>query len=66
MRLFATCIHTDLFILQVTICNKLYKKKPIYVKGEYKVLDESNGFSTTDNKTHGRLRDNFCKLMYSN
>nr|QDY51819.1 hypothetical protein 1_204 [Mimiviridae sp. ChoanoV1] len=41
--------------------NKLYKKNPIYVEGKYVMLDNKNGFSTTNNKEHQRLRNNFCK-----
>mgnify|MGYP001204285350 CR=1 FL=1 len=51
------------------IFKKLYKKNPVYVKGNYKRLDTSGGYSSnkngTRNKSHYKLRGEFCKKLYS-
>lgn len=42
---------------------KLFHKNGIKVKGPYKRLDFTNGFSTTNWRKHYQLRNNFCKLL---
>ena len=44
---------------------KVYKKNAYHVSGKYTTLDTSNGFSTTNSKEHNKIRNNFCKLLYS-
>jgi hypothetical protein len=41
----------------------LYNKKPVYTSGNYKSLDGSKGFSTTNNKEHENIRNNFCRKI---
>ena len=41
----------------------LYNKKPKYTSGNYISLDDSQGFSTTNNKEHQNLRNNFCRKI---
>lgn len=59
----------DLVIKQLGNCEdllfnheftKLYKKRPIFVKGTVKNLDTNNGFSTKDPQKHHEMRNNFC------
>ena len=42
---------------------KIYNKKPIKVEGYLKNLDDSDGFSTTENNGHYIIRKNFCNLI---
>jgi len=43
--------------------NKIYKKNPKYIKGEFISLDKGNGFYTGDTKKHLEIRNNFCKQI---
>ena len=40
---------------------KLYNKKPIHVRGKIDYLDTSEGFSTTSDLKHNKIRNNFCR-----
>ena len=33
------------------------------IDGKYIMLDDKNGFSTTNNKEHQEIRNNFCKSI---
>ena len=42
---------------------KFYQKNPLIIKGSYRMLDTSKGFSTTNALSHYMTRNNFCKSI---
>ena len=53
----------DLFFMNMF--QKIYEQKPIVVSGKYKSLDRSHGFSTTHPLDHYKIRNDFCKKLYT-